>query len=475
MKAREVVPAGDPWGTGAWLAGAPGIVPVDWPTAFAATPVKRRWLVEPLIEAGRVTDVYSPPKVGKSLLALEIAASRAAGRPVLGTPATDPFPVLYVDMENPVEEVVARLAAIGHGPDDLDRLAYCSFPQLSPLDTPRGGADLLALATSHRAELVVIDTVTQVISGDENSSDTFRAMYRHAIGPLKAAGVAVLRLDHSGKDITRGQRGSSAKSADADFVWLLTDRGGEMFELRRTHSRTGAGADRLTLRRELDPLRHAVVDDGGHEAAVARVLAELDRLGVPPGTARRPCAEALRGAGVKVRNEVLAEAVRVRNVQVLVVPAPPPPESTSESFPRGPGLLPGSSIRAGQGLGDHTGTMGTTGSRRGSGEWSPPGSPLKGEPGTTRPPGTRDADAGEVVAAWVEAAEEASGERPASRLIAQVGRQAKELLTEGKDPSRLVDAARAAGGKGFADLARELLRTPRQRSGEDTSWMRARR
>jgi len=71
---------------------------------------------------------------------------------------------------------------------------------------------------------------------------------------------------------------------------------------------------------------------------------------------------------------------------------------------------------------------------------------------------TNDPNAGAIVAAWVEAATAATGERPANRLINQVGRQAKELLAEGKNPGRLIEAARAAGSKGFADLGRELLR-----------------
>jgi hypothetical protein len=68
------------------------------------------------------------------------------------------------------------------------------------------------------------------------------------------------------------------------------------------------------------------------------------------------------------------------------------------------------------------------------------------------------ANAGDVVAAWIEGVQAGGGERPANRLIGQVGRQARELIEEGKDPGRLIEAAGAAGRKGFADLGRELLR-----------------
>ncbi|MEO3869391.1 hypothetical protein ABGB18_11215 [Nonomuraea sp. B12E4] len=69
----------------------------------------------------------------------------------------------------------------------------------------------------------------------------------------------------------------------------------------------------------------------------------------------------------------------------------------------------------------------------------------------------RPINAGDVVGAWIDAVVAVSGDRPAGSLIAQVGRQARELLGERKDPARLVEAATRAGRKGYSDLARELL------------------
>jgi hypothetical protein len=59
---------------------------------------------------------------------------------------------------------------------------------------------------------VVIDTVSRAIDGEENSNDTW----------LNQLGIAMIRLDHSGKDETKGMRGGSAKSGDVDAVWLST-------------------------------------------------------------------------------------------------------------------------------------------------------------------------------------------------------------------------------------------------------------
>jgi len=85
---------------------------------------------------------------------------------------------------------------------------------------------------------------------------------------------------------------------------------------------------------------------------------------------------------------------------------------------------------------------------------------------------TNDPNAGAIVAAWVEAATAATGERPANRLINQVGRQAKELLAEGKNPDRLIEAAASAGRKGFTDLGRELLRTGATKQATGTNGHR---
>ncbi|YCK35154.1 hypothetical protein ACNF49_14025 [Actinomadura sp. ATCC 39365] len=84
--------------------------------------------------------------------------------------------------------------------------------------------------------------------------------------------------------------------------------------------------------------------------------------------------------------------------------------------------------------------------------------PVPPSAGAAAPERETAANAGDVVAAWIEGVQAATGERPASRLIGQIGRQARELLDEGKDPERLIEAATAAGRKRFADLPRELLR-----------------
>ena len=285
---------------------------VDWGEAFAKDRSEPDWLCEPLLEVGRVVAIFSPPKVGKSLLTLDIVAGIACGRPVLGNPARQPVSVLYVDMENTIDDIVERLTDLGYGPEEITaRLKYLSFPDLPPLDTATGGRHLLAVAEAYGSRLVVIDTVSRVIEGDEDSSDTFRHLYRHSILPLKKAGLAVLRLDHSGKDLTRGQRGSSAKADDVDAVWSLVHRTGTKFDLRRTHSRTNHGADHVEVIRHSDPLRHEASNVGTPSESLT-LVAELDRLEVAQDAGRNVAREALKAAGLKASTAVLADALRHR-------------------------------------------------------------------------------------------------------------------------------------------------------------------
>ena len=68
-------------------------------------------------------------------------------------------------------DIRERLQAMGYTPDDLDNLQYLSYPNLAKLDTERGARELVA-AVSAKCEVVVIDTVSRSIEGDENENDT---------------------------------------------------------------------------------------------------------------------------------------------------------------------------------------------------------------------------------------------------------------------------------------------------------------
>jgi len=282
---------------------------LDW-HALWADDEEEEWIHEPLLAARRLVSLYSAPKVGKSLVMLELAVGISRGEAVLGYTPSRRRRVLYVDFENdPRGDVRSRLQAMGYGPDDLDHVDYLSFPTMAGLDSERGGLELLEAVTAYASEVVVIDTVSRAVDGEENSNDTWLALYRHTGLKLKQAGVAAIRLDHSGKDETKGTRGGSAKSGDVDAIWKLTRVTDERFRLECAESRMQINTKSLQLtRRRLPRLHHTVDVLSGvtdHEAKVSHLVQLADAN-------REAIRELARTRGIRAAKAVVQDVVKHR-------------------------------------------------------------------------------------------------------------------------------------------------------------------
>jgi AAA domain/Toprim domain len=288
---------------------------LDW-HALWADDEEEEWIHDPLLPARRSVVIYSPPKVGKSLLMLEMAVAISRGETFLGYTGRQ-VRVLYVDFENdPRGDVRSRLQAMGYGPADLDGLDYLSYPTLAGLDTERGALELLEAVKAYSSEVVVIDTVSRAVDGEENSNDTWLAMYRHTGLALKRAGVAIIRLDHSGKVEAKGTRGGSAKSGDVDAIWKLTKVTDDRFRLECTESRMSIDTKALLITRHTTPRLHhsvnaisAVTD---FQAKVNSLIALLDTNGIPTSANRDTVRDFASSRGTKASGRVVQEVVKRR-------------------------------------------------------------------------------------------------------------------------------------------------------------------
>ena len=171
---------------------------------------------------------------------------------------------------------------------------------------------VLAGGITHNVEAVVIDTLSRVCEGDENSNDTFNNFYKHTGVALKSRGIALLRLDHSGKDEAKGMRGASAKTTDVDVVWQLSVEDDKVF-LSRTYSRNAHGDPSVVLRRaEEDIFYHSRehADEMIQDAAKAEcedkqhtdmlcTLKALQDMGIGPDATRREAMEAWKALNGK--------------------------------------------------------------------------------------------------------------------------------------------------------------------------------
>ncbi len=314
---------------------------VDWSTFFTEDRDEGAWLYPNVLARGRGHAFVAKAKVGKSLLALHMAASMA-------TRAEDPALVVYLDYEMSPDDLYERLAAMGYGPDsDLELLRYALFPSLPALDTREGGAMLLDWVSdvySSRPEadmplVVVIDTLSRAIQGEENSADTIRAWYTHTGVTLKREGHAYGRLDHLGKDAGKGARGSSAKNDDVDVVWNVgrTEAG---IRLTRSMARMGWVPEHVTFTQSEDPLRFTVADkDEWWPPKCKEFAARLDAAGVPLVTTVNEAKAMLKAAGLGGDRSMIGPAIKWRQREATGVLLRPERDS-EHVFGRGQNTRP---------------------------------------------------------------------------------------------------------------------------------------
>ncbi len=379
--------------TGTELPAAPSPF-VDWGTFWTTDHTVAEWVAEPLIAEGRGHAIFAPGGTGKSLLSLWLAAAIATGRHGLTGERMTPRRVMYLDYEMTESDLHERLESMGYGPDDdLSRLSYALFPSIPPLDTAPGGALLVQMAQAAQADVVIIDTFIRAVEGDENEAGTTAAFDRFSGRQLKGAGIAWMRMDHAGKDTARGARGSSAKNDDVDVAWQMTANE-EGYSLKAIKRRMGWVPETVgIIKRDEPTLRFTTSIEAAVPAGTVTIIELLDTLGVSPDATRRVAADAIRAAGHKVRNNVLAAAQKRRRMAAereiyLTDRGNLGPQNRGPLVPTNDGDQDGDQWgpkykTPGQTMGTKTGTSGDQPSQVNGDHWSP----LMGDQWTTPTPG----------------------------------------------------------------------------------------
>lgn len=277
--------------------------PINWRSVWKEEDAKIDWLVENVLEQGKLVALYGRPGDGKSLVTLWMCLQ------VVRQGKT----VLMVDDENTAGDLVSRLRAFGATPEELDNLVTFSFASLPPLDTPDGGAHLTALADKYQPSMVTLDTISRLVEGDENAASTYLQLYRCSMTPLKARKITTLRIDHAGKETGRGQRGSSAKAGDVDLVWRLSRESEEFLILEREKSRDGHGEQIVCLQIFDTPnLRFEVDACSLVDGQVMELAKRLDRYGAALNCTRESAEALLHEYSIGARHEKVSAALKYR-------------------------------------------------------------------------------------------------------------------------------------------------------------------
>jgi hypothetical protein len=286
---------------------------INWQPFWTTDHTATDWLIEPLIPQGRAVAMYAGAKTGKSYLTLAAAAAAATGQPFLHHPGGTPIHILYIDYEMTEADLHERLTTFGYGPQhDLSHLHYALLPTLPPLNTQQGGQQLLAAAQACNAQLVIIDTTSRSVDGDENDSRTYHDFYNHTGMLLKRHHIAWCRLDHAGKDTNKGQRGSSAKDSDVDIVIRLdkTDQG---VRITCTHRRIGWYPEHtnITINDTHQPVTFTLANNS-YIAGTKTIIDALDELGAPDDIGRPAAHQLLVDNHIEHTQRQLKDAIRHR-------------------------------------------------------------------------------------------------------------------------------------------------------------------
>lgn len=162
-------------------------------------------------------------KVGKSILAQQLASCVAGGHPFLGhLPVTGEHRVLYLAGEGSLWTWQKRTRRMGYRlPVPENRLWFWQT-STARLNTPRGLANLLAKAAGVRPDLTVIDSVYTSIAGSMNNDDIAIAFVQAINAYQEQTGSAVLLTHHAHrpvKDADREEVNEGDQAYFGSFVW----------------------------------------------------------------------------------------------------------------------------------------------------------------------------------------------------------------------------------------------------------------
>lgn len=199
----------------------------------------REWKIRGWLPRGGIAALYAPSGKGKSFYALTLALEVAHGGSFCGEDLGGPGRVLYVAAERPTDQR-DRFEA-WHRYHDLPKPESFLLLDASPqLGTPSEVEALCLLIREQRPELVVLDTFARMTLGlEENSSKDMGGVLAALDQVLEATeGGSVLVVHHTGKDASKGARGSSAFLAWLD-VGIALD--GDATALKARVDKSNAG------------------------------------------------------------------------------------------------------------------------------------------------------------------------------------------------------------------------------------------
>jgi hypothetical protein len=203
-------------------------------TSFLSQPAPMEWVIKGWIPTQGVAMIYGESGVGKSFIALDIACSVASGVKWQNIKSASGV-VVYLAGEGNygIRQRIASWCK-KNNVDSLDNLLISNKPM--DLDAPNAAIKVIEAVrelTTENVVAVIVDTLNNHMSGDENSARDTRTMINNSKIISSALSGTVAFVHHTGlNDSSKGRaRGSSAWKGSLDSSILISRINNDMIKI----------------------------------------------------------------------------------------------------------------------------------------------------------------------------------------------------------------------------------------------------
>jgi len=271
--------------------------PFTWAADFPAVTAPQM-IVAGLLEAGTLVCMFGDSNTGKSTLALDIALSLSRGDTWRGRRTTKGV-VIWLSLES-VAGTRRRVAAfrqkhVGSAPLLADVTVAVQFLLLGDVEALIGTVRAAEAEAGEKCVLVVVDTLARAMAGgDENTSQDMGLLVKGCDKVRAETGATVLLIHHSGKDSTKGARGSGSLRAAVDTEIEVSGQANPR-QAKVTKQRDLPSGDVFAF--DLNPVEIGTDPETGEPITACAVAHRDDLLGAaiaPRGKAQASILRALR-------------------------------------------------------------------------------------------------------------------------------------------------------------------------------------
>jgi hypothetical protein len=262
--------------------------------------------------------IYGPSGAGKSFVFIGVGLAIAGIRPWLGADVVKPGPVFYVLTEAAKVKARIRAGKLAAGLPLDQAVGFYTYPGVVNLSDADSVIRFVETVTPYHPRLIVIDTLSRCMSGDENNKADTAIVVAHSDYIREHTEAAIWWVHHSNASESR-ERGSTNLRASCDTVFALakTDdlltltcekqRDGEPFEPLRLRlvPVLDSGSCAIRLADDMTPITAATT--GPLTATQAQALMVLQDIGGADGLT----AGSWEAASPSIRHASLFRAIKV--------------------------------------------------------------------------------------------------------------------------------------------------------------------